>query len=157
MRRSDIEVTDPAEITEIMCRCDVLHIAVNTDTVPYILPVNFGMEPDGMTLYIHGAMSGTKYDLLARDPRVSFEMDCDHGLFLDPKSQNCSMNYESVIGWGIAEELTGEGEKCHALKRIMAQYREEDFPFCEAVISRTRIFAIRVRARTAKSRRKMRG
>ncbi|MEI3092565.1 MAG: pyridoxamine 5'-phosphate oxidase family protein [Oscillospiraceae bacterium] len=54
MRRTDREVTDPAEIAEMMTRCEVLHLALNTDTVPYILPVNFGMEPDGMTLYIHG-------------------------------------------------------------------------------------------------------
>ena len=52
MRRTDREVTDPAEITEMMTRCEVLHLALNTDTVPYILPVNFGMEPDGMTLYM---------------------------------------------------------------------------------------------------------
>lgn len=43
MRRTDREVTDPAEITEMMTRCEVLHLALNTDTVPYILPVNFGM------------------------------------------------------------------------------------------------------------------
>ena len=50
MRRTDREVTNPAEIAEMMTRCEVLHLALNTDTVPYILPVNFGMEPDGMTL-----------------------------------------------------------------------------------------------------------
>ena len=44
MRRTDREVTDPAEITEMMTRCEVLHLALNTDTVPYILPVNFGMS-----------------------------------------------------------------------------------------------------------------
>ena len=41
MRRTDREVTAPAEITEMMTRCEVLHLALNTDTVPYILPVNF--------------------------------------------------------------------------------------------------------------------
>lgn len=41
MRRTDREVTDPAEIAEMMTRGEVLHLALNTDTVPYILPVNF--------------------------------------------------------------------------------------------------------------------
>ena len=80
MRRTDREVTDPAEITEMMTRCEVLHLALNTDTVPYILPVNFGMEPDGMTLYIHGAWEGTKYTLIEKDNCASFELDCTHGL-----------------------------------------------------------------------------
>lgn len=83
MRRTDREVTDPAEITEMMTRCEVLHLALNTDTVPYILPVNFGMEPDGMTLYIHGAREGTKYALIEKDNRVGFELDCTHGLVLE--------------------------------------------------------------------------
>lgn len=74
MRRTDREVTNPAEITEMMTRCEVLHLALNTDTVPYILPVNFGMEPDGMTLYIHGAREGTKYALIEKDNRAGFEL-----------------------------------------------------------------------------------
>lgn len=155
MRRANREVTDPNEIVGIMSRCEVLHLAMHDDPVPYILPVNFGMEPDGMTLYIHGAMEGTKYDLIARDDRVSFEMDCNHGLVLDEKSGNCSMNYESVIGWGHMDELTGEAEKRHALDRIMAQYREAGFPYSPAAIPRTRILRLTVVQRTAKRRKKL--
>ena len=83
MRRKEREVTQPAEIAEIMSRCEVLHLALNDENVPYILPVNFGMEPDGMTLYVHGAMAGTKYAVISRDNRASFEMDCNHGLVLE--------------------------------------------------------------------------
>lgn len=155
MRRHDREVTDPAEIAAIMGRCQVLRLALNTDTVPYILPVNFGMEPDGMTLYIHGAMEGTKYALIGQDPRASFEMDCTQGLVLDEENHSCTMNYESVIGWGVIDELTEEGEKRHALDRIMAQYHSEDFSYGTAVIPRTRILRLRVSERTAKRRRKV--
>lgn len=155
MRRANREVTDAAEIVDIMSRCEVLRLALNTETVPYILPVNFGMEPDGMTLYIHGAMEGTKYAVIAKDNRASFELDCNHGLVLEENSGNCSMNYESVIGWGYIDEVTDLEEKRHALKRIMAQYREENFPISEAVIPRTRILRLKVEARTAKRRKKM--
>lgn len=152
MRRTDREVTDPGKITDIMSRCEILRLAMNTDTVPYILPVNFGMEPDGMTLYIHGAMTGTKYTWLNRDPRVSFEMDCETALELDADQHECSMAYASVMGWGIAEEVTEEGEKRQALKRLMAQYHADVFPFSDGPLPRTRIFRIRVQARTAKRR-----
>ena len=109
MRRTDREVTDPAEITEMMTRCEVLHLALNTDTVPYILPVNFGMEPDGMTLYIHGAWEGTKYTLIEKDNRAGFELDCTHSLVLENGA--CSINYESVIGWGYLEDRGRAGGK----------------------------------------------
>ena len=66
--------------------------------------------------------------------------------------QECSTRYESVIGWGIAEELTGVDEKRHALRRIMAQYHREDFPFSEGPLPRTRVFRLQVRERTGKAR-----
>lgn len=150
MRRHDKEVTDAAAIAEIMSRCAVVRLALNTDTVPYILPVNFGMEPDGMTLYIHGAMEGTKYEWIERDCRASFEMDCLHGLRLDADTHECSQVYESVIGWGELQELTGEGEKRHALQRLMAHYHAGDFPWSDAPLPRTRIFKLEIRQRTAK-------
>lgn len=66
MRRNDRAVTDPVEIVDIMSRCEVLHLAIAAEPAPYLLPVNFGMEPDGRSLYVHGAMEGTKYDLLTK-------------------------------------------------------------------------------------------
>lgn len=148
MRRYNREVTDPAEIADIMTRCEVLHLAFNDNNVPYLLPVNFGMEPDGMTLYVHGASEGTKYDLLTKDNRVSFALECTHGLALE--NGMCSMNYESVIGWGYLDELTEPVDKRRALDRIMRQYRGEHFPYRDAAIPHTRILRLRVQARTAK-------
>ena len=152
MRRIDREVTDAAAITDIMARCKVVRLAMNTDGAPYILPLNFGMEPDGMTLYVHGAMEGEKYRLIERDPRVAFEMDCMLGMDLDEVHRECSTRYESVIGWGEAAEIAGAEEKHHALKRIMAQYHREDVSFAEGPLPRTRVFRIAVRKRTAKAR-----
>lgn len=155
MRRKDREVTDSAEIVDILRRCDVLRIAINTDGAPYLIPFNFGMEPDGMTFYIHGAMTGTKYDLIANDNRVGFELDCSQELVLEDDSHECTMNYESVMGWGVIDEITEEGEKIHALNCLMRQYHAEEFPYNPAPIPRTRILRLRVQERTAKRRKKM--
>ena len=155
MRRNDRAVTDPVEIVDIMARCEVLHLAIAAEPAPYLLPVNFGMEPDGMTLYVHGAMEGTKYDLLAKNNHVGFEMECTNGLVLDEAGHNCTMNYESVMGWGIVSEVTAPEEKLHALDRIMRQYHAEDFPYSRAVADRTRILCLRIQERTGKRRKKM--
>lgn len=152
MRREDRRIVDDTQIAAIISRAQVLRLALNTDTVPYILPVNFGMEPDGMTLYIHGAMTGTKYELIARDNRASFEVDVTEGIALDEVHRECSMAYVSVIGWGYLEELMGEEEKRRALDRIMTHYHAEHFPYSDQPLPRTRIFCLRVRERTAKGR-----
>ncbi|MGM9661449.1 MAG: pyridoxamine 5'-phosphate oxidase family protein [Faecousia sp.] len=157
MRRMDRAVTDPSEIEDIMSRCEVLHLAIASQPAPYLLPVSFGMEPDGMTLYIHGAMTGYKYDLLQADNRVGFEMDCTHGLVLDEASHDCTVNYESVMGWGTVKELTGRDEKLHALDCIMAHYHSEDFPYNQQAADRTRVLCLEIQERTAKRRRKIIG
>lgn len=154
MRRNDRAVTEPQEIIAIMSRCQVLRLAIAAQPAPYLLPVNFGMEPDGMTLYIHGAESGRKYDLLAKNNLVGFEMDCTHGLVLEEANHSCTMNYESVMGWGIIRELTAREEKLHALDCIMEHYHAGDFSYNTAVAERTRILCLEVRERTAKRREK---
>lgn len=157
MRRKDRAVTSPSEIVEIMSRCEVLHLAIAAQPAPYLLPVNFGMEPDGMTLYVHGAMEGTKYDLLAKNDQVGFEMECTSGLVLDEASHSCTMNYESVMGWGTVSEVTDLDGKLHALDCIMRQYHSEDFYYDPAVAGRTRILCLKIQERTGKRRAKILG
>lgn len=41
-----------------------------------------------------------KYNLIARDNRASFEMDCAHRLVTDEEQGNCTMEYKSVMGRG---------------------------------------------------------
>lgn len=155
MRRSDREVKDFEEIVAIMQKCDVCRIALNNDGYPYILPLNFGMtvENDKIELYFHGAMEGTKYDLIAKDNRASFEMDCGHTLITDAEHGSCTMNYESVIGQGHIEILSDD-EKFEALKILMAQYHKEDFEFNKAVMPSTKVFKLVVERVTGKKREK---
>ena len=157
MRRKDRAVTSPTEIVEIMSRCEVLHLAIAAQPAPYLLPVNFGLEPDGMTLYVHGAIVGTKYDLLATNAQVGFEMECTSGLVLDEASHSCTMNYESVMGWGTVSEVTDLDGKLHALDCIMRQYHSEDFYYDPAVAGRTRILCLKIQERTGKRRAKILG
>lgn len=156
MRRSDREVRDFDEMVEIIGRCDVCRIALNDNDYPYILPLNFGMEVvDGsVILYFHGAVEGRKYEIIKKDNRASFEMDCAHKLILDEEQKNCTMEYESVIGNGIIEEIDGENEKIAALRILMKQYRSEDFQFNPDVVPMTRILKLTVKNMTGKRRKK---
>ena len=155
MRRSDREVKEFKDIVAIMEKCDVCRIALNNDGYPYILPLNFGMcvRDDKMELYFHGAMEGTKYDLIEKDNRASFEMDCEHKLVTEMERGSCTMEYESVIGQGHIEILSDE-EKYNALRILMKHYHQEEFPFHKAVMPRTKDFKLVVEKVTGKIRRK---
>lgn len=155
MRRSDREITDFDEIVSVIERCDVCRLALNDSDYPYIVPLNFGMriENGKIVLYFHSALEGTKLDLIKRDNRASFEMDCGHKLVTVLGSGSCTMNYESVIGRGIIE-FVSENEKYDALKVLMSHYHKEDFPFNENVIPRTAVYKLTVSEVTRKRREK---
>ncbi len=155
MRRSDREVKKFEDILAIMEKCDVCRIALNNDGYPYILPLNFGMCVKGekIELFFHGAIEGTKYDLIAKDNRAAFEMDCGHKLVTEAESGNCTMEYESVIGQGHIEMISDD-EKDNALCILMQHYHQEEFPFNKAIIPNTKVFKLVVEKVTGKRRMK---
>lgn len=153
MRRTDREVTEFSEIIAIIEKCDVCRLALNNDGYPYILPLNFGMgvKDNRIILYFHGAAEGTKYELMEKDNRASFEMDCEHLLVTDEEHGSCTMNYESVIGQGHIEMLSDD-EKFDALCILMKHYHQEEFPFNKAVMPKTKVFKLVVEQVTGKIR-----
>lgn len=151
MRRSDREVKSKEEMIEIMRKCDVCRIALNDEGFPYIVPLNFGLlvEEDEVQLYFHGAKIGTKMDLIKKDPRASFEMDCEHRLIEGDLGCKYSMAFESVIGTGKIEIVEGE-EKISALHYIMKQYTDKSFTFDQRHTNIIEVFKLRVESMTGK-------
>lgn len=155
MRRKDREITNKEDLIKVMEKCDVCRIALNYDGYPYILPLNFGMavREDKVELYFHGALEGMKYELMARDNRAGFEMDCGHRLVMEEDKGSCGMEYESVIGRGHME-MVPDSEKYEALCILMRHYHQEDFPFNQAAMPQTKVFKLVVESMEGKARRK---
>ena len=147
MRRKDREITDVDEMINIMKKCDTCAIALNDEETgfPYIVPLNFGMEvKDGQVfLYSHGAMKGKKLDLIQKDNRATFEMDCEHNFILYEERMSCTMGFASVIGHGTIEIVPDE-DKYEALKILMRQYHAEDFKFDTRMMSVTTVLKMTV-------------
>ena len=122
MRRADREIQNIKDIIQVMEKCDVCRLALNDNDYPYILPLNFGIQTENeqIILYFHGANEGKKYELIAKDNRASFEMDCSHNLVTSMSNENCSctMEYESVIGYGRIE-IVPDNEKYQALHLLI--------------------------------------
>lgn len=156
MRRSDREIKDRAEILRVMEKCEVMRLALHDEEYPYLVPVNFGMEvtEDGtVLLYIHSAKTGKKLELIEKDNRVSFEMDCETRLVPEVQKKNCTMAYESVIGRGRIDILPEE-EKKRALDILMKHYHQEEFEYNLAVIPHTTVLRLTVESLTGKANHK---
>ncbi|WP_295759224.1 pyridoxamine 5'-phosphate oxidase family protein [uncultured Holdemanella sp.] len=153
MRRSDREIKEFDEMIQIVKKCDVCRIAMNDGEFPYLVPLNFGLDiQDGQVyLYFHGALEGKKMDVLRKNNKVTFEMDCDHNFIFYDDRMSCTMGYESIIGHGTME-LLKEEQKFDALKILMRQYHEEDFKFNTDMMKVTSVFRLKVLDMTGKRR-----
>lgn len=118
-----------------------------------MVPLNFGMDiEDGqLYLYFHCAKEGKKLDLIQKDNRATFEMDCNHNFILYEERMSCTMGYESVIGQGTIE-IVAEDKKYDALKILMRQYHAEDFQFNTDMIKVTTLLRLKVEKLTGKRR-----
>ncbi|MBR4019871.1 MAG: pyridoxamine 5'-phosphate oxidase family protein [Firmicutes bacterium] len=150
MRRKDREITNFNEMIEIIKKCDSCVLALNDEGFPYLVPMNFGMDiEDGqLYLYFHCAKEGRKLELIQKDNRASFEMDCEHKLVLQEEME-CSMGYASVIGQGTIEFVVEE-DKFDALKILMGQYRSRDFKFDTRMLGVTTVLKMKVLNMTGK-------
>lgn len=153
MRRRDREIKEFDEIVKIIKKCDSLVLGLNDEGYPYLVPLNFGIDiEDGqLYLYFHCAKEGKKLDLIQKDNRATFEMDCNHNFILYEERMSCTMGYESVIGQGTIE-IVAEDKKYDALKILMRQYHAEDFQFNTDMIKVTTLLRLKVEKLTGKRR-----
>lgn len=153
MRRSDREIKEYADIVSVIKSCDVCRLALNDEEYPYIIPLNFGFDDKNAApaLYFHSANEGTKLNLIRKDCRASFEMDCGHRLVPDYDAKMCTMEFESVIGYGKITILSDD-EKKEALKILMKQYHHDEFPINDKVLPMTTVFRLDIENMTGKRR-----
>lgn len=153
MRRKDHEITDFHEIMNIINKCDTCRVALFDEEYPYIVPLNFGVDvqDEQVYFYFHCANQGTKLDLIKRNNKVTFEMDCEHNILLYQERMSCTMGYASVIGHGEME-FVDEDDKFNALKIIMRHYHSEDFKFNTDMIKATTVLRLKVKDMTGKRR-----
>lgn len=152
MRRKDREITDFEELKAVIGKSSVCRVAFFDEAYPYIIPLNFGFEEEcgKITLYLHCANEGKKLDLLRRNNKVAFEMDCPDKLIEGEKACYSTMTFESVCGNGILE-IVGEAEKIPALKLLMRQYSDKkDFDFDSFEVKAVTVLKLTVQTLTGK-------
>ncbi|MEI6797497.1 MAG: pyridoxamine 5'-phosphate oxidase family protein [Methanomassiliicoccales archaeon] len=142
MRQANREVTDRGEVDAIILKASICRLGMVEDGRPYIVPMNFGY--DGACLYFHCAREGRKIDVLRRSPAVCFELEVDHGLLTGELACQCTNDFESVMGEGIAEMIEEGPSKRAALDIIMAHYSKGPFHYDEKSLGLTTIIRVRI-------------
>lgn len=153
MRRKDREVTDFNEIVKIIDECEIVRLGLSDGDYPYIVPMNFGYQVVGqqIELFIHGAMSGKKYEMFQKNPYCSFEMDRPLQLDCMTEQGDVTMRYQCVMGKATAQFLEGEEKQKAIDHAIMARWKEtKNFRYNKAAVAKTAVIKLLITEMTAK-------
>jgi nitroimidazol reductase NimA-like FMN-containing flavoprotein (pyridoxamine 5'-phosphate oxidase superfamily) len=153
MRRKDREVVEFNEIIKIVDKCEVIHLAMVDNGIPYIVPLNFGYEIKDNTLvmYFHSALQGRKIEILKANPFICFEMDCSFRALQNEVPCNWSAEFESVIGYGRVSLIENANERKTALDSILKKYGFKGVPeYQQNDLRLTAIYKIAVDRMTGK-------
>ena len=120
MRKKEKEITDPAEIEQIIKQARVCRLGLVDGSEPYVVPVCFGYENNAF--YFHCAPEGRKLELIRNNNQVCVEIDTDVEITGAEKPCGWSTRYRSVIGVGRAHILEDEADKIRGLTVLMRQF-----------------------------------
>jgi len=148
MRRKEQEITDRATIESIIARSTVCRLALSEDDRPYIVPLCFGYEDNA--LYFHTAREGKKIDILKKNNRVCFEVDCDHELVTNETACKWSMKYRSVVGFGKASLVNDLEAKRKALDSIMRHYGGRPSDYSATAMDKMLVIKVEIESMTGK-------
>lgn len=154
MRKREREVTEESAIREILEKSKVIHLGLADGDWPYVVPMNYGYvyEKGKLTFYMHGAKEGYKYEVIRKNPRVSFSLECDVVPFEGKIACQYGTAYASVLGKGRAVMVEDVEEKKRALTVLMKVQTGKDFAFDEKLVSIVNVIRIDVTEFSAKRR-----
>ena len=154
MTKRELRITDEAQILDILNKGKVLHLGLAVDNEPYVVPMNYGYtyEEGKLVMYLHSAVRGKKLDMIQANPKVFFEIDCDHMPFEGKLPCQYGLVYSSIMGKGIAQIVDDVEQKKQAMAILMKTQTGKDFTFDDKLVSIVTVIRIDVEAYTAKHR-----
>lgn len=98
--------------SEFLC-----HVAFDLDRHPIVIPTAYAR--DGDTLILHGSAASRMLRELSAGVRASISVAIVDGLVLARSAFHHSINYRSVVMFGLARLIEDPREKMEALERFM--------------------------------------
>jgi nitroimidazol reductase NimA-like FMN-containing flavoprotein (pyridoxamine 5'-phosphate oxidase superfamily) len=139
-----------------LVRARVGHVATRWDDQPFITPTTFWYDPQRREIYFHSNLVGRVRANSERHARVCFEASEFGRLLPSNVALEFSLQYESVVAFGMIRILEDDEEKRRALDGLLAKYfpalqpGKEYRPPTDQELKRTSVYAIRVESWSGK-------
>ena len=95
----------------------VCHVGLTTDRGPVVIPTTYAR--DGDDLLIHGSPAATWLRSAGQGTPICVTVTLVDALVLARSAFHHSMNYRSVVAFGVAERIEDEAEKAAALEAFV--------------------------------------
>ena len=102
---------------EILDAGKVCHVGFTLEEQPYVVPMAYARQDD--RLLIHGSVASRLMKSLASGVRCCVTVTHFDGLVYARSTFNSSMNYRSVMVFGIARPITGADEKRSSIQALV--------------------------------------
>jgi nitroimidazol reductase NimA-like FMN-containing flavoprotein (pyridoxamine 5'-phosphate oxidase superfamily) len=156
MRRQDREITDINDIMAIIDQCKYCRLGLSDSNYPYIVPLNYGYayENEKLALYFHGAIEGKKIEIIKKNNKACFEVDCDTQLKEGNSPCEFGYKFKSIIGFGEIIFVETNEEKSYGLKQLMKHQtgKETAHNFSEDELKNVCVFKMIVKEFTGKQK-----
>lgn len=132
-------------IDEIITKNSVCYVAmIDTNGMPYVIPMNFGYAND--IIYLHSAHEGSSVRALEQNPNVCITFCSEPILTYQNVEVACSyrMKGSSVICRGKVVFEEDLNKKVEALNIIMAQYTDRKFTYSTPAINNVKVWKVEV-------------
>jgi len=152
MCRKDREITDPAEMTQILSQGKFATVALCRGDEPYLVALNYGFDPGRNCLYFHCAGKGLKLDFIRANPQACALVVDDRGYV----QTECDHHYRSVVAWGEMNVVDDLADKRNAIDVMQRQLEEdpkvvrEKMPVNDDALLKVVILSLSIRELTAK-------
>jgi nitroimidazol reductase NimA-like FMN-containing flavoprotein (pyridoxamine 5'-phosphate oxidase superfamily) len=143
---------DDAWIRTFLRDAQTGHLATSWDEQPFITPLLFWYDESKNAIYFHHAQAIGRLRMnLEHNQRVCFETFRAGRLLPSNVALEFSVQYASVIVYGVARLVEGEDEKRRALMGMLLKYfpdmsPAEDYrPITEKELAATNVYAIDIK------------
>lgn len=118
-RLPDRGAYDRETIESILDEGFFCHVGFATEEGPVVMPTGYARVDDAV--YLHGAAANASLRTIGAGEPVCLVVTLVDGLVLSRAGFHHSMNYRSVVIYGMAEEVTDPAEKRAALDAVVEQ------------------------------------
>jgi uncharacterized protein len=116
VRRKEREITDPAEMSQVLKNTKYITVAQCMNNEPYLVSLSHGYDEQKNCLYFHCAPEGKKLVYMQANNRVWGQAVLDYGV-----TEECDYAYTCVEFWGKMVLVSDLAEKQHGMEVLVRQ------------------------------------